>query len=298
MSATTLRLVRTSRSRSSGRATAFVMLSPWFIGFFGFLAGPLIASLLLAFTEYDVFSPPRWVGLQNITAMIHDPEFIHDWKVTLIYGIAGTGYMVVLSVVIALLIFHARKFSGLWRVVFYFPALLAGASQALVMVTVWTRQYGLVDGFLGALHLPQPDWLGSPHWALPAVVLMQYWTIGTPMLLFLGARASVRPELYEAARLDGARSLRQFWHISLPMMSPTLLLATILGLIATLQAFAQIYIVTQGGPQDATEVIGIYTYREAFQEVRMGYGAAMSWSVFLACFAITVILLLASRLPA
>jgi multiple sugar transport system permease protein len=281
--------------RGSRRRTAGLMLTPWLLGFVGFLLGPLIASLVLAFTVYNIFTPPRWIGLGNVREMWSDPAFAHAWKVTLIYGLAGTAYMLVLALATALMIYHARSASGFWRVLYYFPALLGGASEAYVMLAVWTPDYGLTNSALRLFGIHGPGWLASPHWALPAVILMRYWTIGTMMLLFLGARASVSSEYYEAARVDGARPLQRFRYVTLPMMSPIILVNVILGIIGSLQAFSQIFILTRGGPLDATELIGLYIYREAFLNIRMGYGSAVSWSLFLVTLAITLILLLSSR---
>lgn len=271
------------------------MLTPWVIGFVAFMIGPLVASLVLAFTVYDIFTPPRWTGLANFREMFSDPAFIHSWKVTLVYSFLGTGLMLFLALGTALLIFHARRASGFWRVVYYFPALLGGASEAYVMLASWTPDYGLVNAGLRFIGIHGPAWIDSTSWALPAVILMRYWTIGTMMLLFLGARASVSSEYYEAALVDGAKPLQRFRFITLPMMSPIILVNVILGIIGSLQAFSQIFILTRGGPLDATNLIGLYIYNEAFLNVRMGYGSAVSWSLFVITLAITLILLVSSR---
>lgn len=279
----------------SRRRTASIMMMPWVIGFLAFMLGPLVASALLSFTSYNIFTPPRWIGLANIREMLADPAFVHAWKVTLIYGVVGTSYMLVLALGTALLIYHARSASGLWRVVYYFPALLGGASEAYVMLAVWTPDYGLVNASLRLVGVHGPGWLASTQWALPAVILMRYWTIGTLMLLFLGARASVSPEYYEAALVDGARPLQRFRYVTLPMISPIILINVILGIIGSLQAFSQIFILTRGGPLDATNLVGLYIYQEAFLNIRMGYGSAVSWSLFLVTLLITLILLVSSR---
>ena len=271
------------------------MLAPWLLGFLIFTAGPLVASLFLSFTDYDVFDPLHWLGLQNFRIALHDPLFWNSWKVTMVYGMVGTFYGLVVALAAALLLFQARRMSGFWRTLLYFPTLLGGAAEGMIMGGVWDPQAGLVNGVLRLMGLTGPHWLNDPQWALSAVILMRYWTIGTGMLLFLGARAAVDPELYEAAQLDGASAFRQLRHITLPMISPILLLNLILGVVASFQAFAQVYIMTQGGPGNSTDLLGIFIYRQSFQNLRLGYGSAVSWTLFAGMLILTLTILGGSR---
>jgi multiple sugar transport system permease protein len=290
-----LRGSRTRLQRRSNRRAAGIMLAPWALGFLAFVFGPLIVTLLLAFTSYNVFSPPTWIGLMNFRALLHDPNFWQAWRVTLIYGGLATALVLVLALVTALLIFHARRISGFWRVLYYFPCLLAGASEAFIMVAVWDGHDGLVNAALHIIGIQGPAWLESTTWALPAVIITRYWTVGTLMLLFLGARSAVNRDYYEAAEIDGASGLQQFLHITFPMISPIVLLNLILGLVASLQAFTQVYILTAGGPSGSTDLISIYIYDVAFQSLRMGYGSAASWTLFMVAFALSALLFATSR---
>jgi multiple sugar transport system permease protein len=271
------------------------MLSPWLLGFVIFTAAPLIASLVLSFTNYDVYSPVEWVGLENFAKAFQDPFFWNAWKVTVIYGVVGTFYSLTIALAAALLIYHARHLSGLWRTLLFFPTLLAGAAEGLIMGGVWDPQAGLANVLLSMVGIDGPRWLDDPSWALSAVILMRYWTIGTAMLLFLGARAAVDVELYEAAKIDGASPARQLWSITLPMISPILLLNAILGVIASFQAFAQVYIMTKGGPSNATDLLGIFIYRKSFQNLQLGLGSAVSWTLFGFLLILTLTMVLASR---
>jgi len=271
------------------------MLAPWLLGFLIFTAGPLVASLFLSFTDYDVFDPLHWLGLQNFRIALHDPLFWNSWKVTMVYGMVGTFYGLVVALAAALLLYQARRMSGFWRTLLYFPTLLGGAAEGMIMSGVWDPQAGLVNGVLQLMGLTGPHWLNDPQWALSAVILMRYWTIGTGMLLFLGARAAVDPKLYEAAQLDGAGAFRQLRHITLPMISPILLLNLILGVVASFQAFAQVYIMTQGGPGNSTDLLGIFIYRQSFQNLRLGYGSAVSWTLFAGMLILTMTILGGSR---
>lgn len=294
---------RESRPRRAGvdtrkgavRWTAWAMVSPWIIGFICFTIGPLVASVLLAFTNYHVFGRTRWVGLNNFLNAIHDPTFWNAWRVTLIYGGVGTVYTLALALSAALLLYHAKWAVGFWRALYFFPALLAGAAQGMIMVGVWDPQYGLVNGILKLVGIAGPPWLTSGRWALVAVVLMQYWTIGTMMLLFLGARYSVAPELYEVAHIDGASPWKRFRNVTLPMMSPIIVVNLILGLIGAFQAFSQVYIMTGGGPGDATELMGIFIYNQSFENLRLGFGAAVSLILFIVLVTIVALLLVFAR---
>lgn len=286
---------RASPQTASRRRVTVVMLLPWLVGFIAFILGPLLVSLVLSFTSYDVFSPPKWIGLGNFGEMLHDPYFLQSWRLTLIYGAVGTVYMLVLALATALLIYHARWASGFWRVLYYFPSLLGGASEGYIMIAVWTQNYGLVDAALHLVGIRGPGWIDSPQSALPAVILMRYWTVGTMLLLFLGARANVPAEYYEAAVVDGAGSLRLFRYITFPFMSPVVLVNLILGVVATLQAFTEVWILTGGGPENATNLIGIDIYVETFKNSRLGYGSAMSWSLFVVTLLITIVIMGTSR---
>ena len=271
------------------------MLLPWIIGMVVFVVGPLLATLALSFTRYTILQPPEFIGIDNYRRMFGSEPFWDSWRVTLLYAAAGTLFSLIASLGIALAIFHVRIAKGFWRTAFYFPVLLAGTAEALVMGIVWSGDYGLVNGFLGLLGVSGPPWLQSADWALPAFVLMRYWSIGTIMLLLLGARYNVPEELYEAARIDGARGWQLFRRITFPLMSPVFLFVTILGVISSLQAFTQIFILTRGGPQRSTEVIGLHLYFEAFENLQMGYASTVSWSVFLVTMAFVLVLFATSR---
>lgn len=271
------------------------MLLPWAIGYLTFILGPLLFSFGLVFAEYDVFSPPRFVGLDNVVRMVESDRFWNAWRVTMIYAGIGTLYTLILGFGLALLLYHTRRLSGFWRTLFYMPTLLAGTAEALVIGQIWNPSFGLVNVGLGMLGIEGPRWLQAADSALPALILMRYWTIGNVMLLFLGARSNVPEELHEAARIDGAGRWKSFVHVSFPMMSPIILFNLVLGLIASLQAFTQVFILTRGGPQRSTELIGLQIYFQAFEGLKMGLASAMSWSLFGVTLLLTVLLIYSGR---
>lgn len=287
--------LRKRRRRNSDRRAVALMLLPWVVGMAVFVIGPLIATLILSFTRYTILRPPEGVGLANYERMLGNDAFWSSWAVTIKYAAGGTIVTLVLALIVALGIFHIRRGKGFWRTAIYFPVLLAGTAEALVMGTVWSANYGLVNRFLALFGVAGPPWLQSADWALPAFMLMRYWSIGTVMLLLLGARYAVPAELYEAAQIDGGRGWRLFRHVTFPMMSPVFLFVTILGVISSLQAFTQIFIMTRGGPQRSTEVVGIHIYFEAFENLRMGYASAISWSLFVVTMAFVLVLFATSK---
>jgi len=281
------------RRRSDARA-AWLFLLPFIIGFVTFLLLPLIASFVLIFFRYDGLSAPQFVAFRNVTLMLTSPQFWDAWRITAIYGGIGLVYTVTVALGIALALFHARHFKGFWRVLFFLPAVIAGSGEALMLKQVW-GQFGFVNSLLSIFGVTGPSWFNDSNAALPALIVARYWTIGATILFFLGARSGVNQELYEAAAVDGATPWRSFRSITLPMMTPMILFNLVLGAIFALQAFAQIYILTRGGPARATEVIGMLIYDEAFGRLHIGYAAALSWTLLLVTLVVTAMLLLSGR---
>lgn len=254
----------------------------------------MVASATLSFTSYDVFTPPEFVGFENYERLLSSPDFWHSWRVTIIYAVASIIYTVFLAFAFAMLLFHARRARGFWRTLYYLPALLAGAAEALILSATWNRA-GLVNAALQSIGIEGPGWIDAPDTALLALILARYWTIGNTMLLFLGGRASVPKELYEVAAVDGVPAWRAFRHVTLPLMTPILLFNLVIGIVFALQSFTQIFILTRGGPFEATNVIGLEIYFSAFRDLRMGEASALSWTLFLATFVSVIALFLSSK---
>ena len=178
----------------------------------------------------------------------------------------------------------------MWRVLFYLPALIGGAGEALMLTLVWDR-HGLVNWLLSTVGIDEQAWFQNPTYAMPALILSRYWTIGNIILLFLAARASVPKDLYEVADIDGASAWRSFRAITLPLMTPIILFNLVLGIITSLQVFTQVMILTEGGPAGATRLVGIYIYELAFVNQRFGYAAAVSWSLFVVALLVSLLLI-------
>jgi multiple sugar transport system permease protein len=285
---------QTRRFRAGARHLGpWVYLSPFVIGVTVFTLVPVLASLGLSFTKYNVFSPPTYIGLQNFAEMLGSSQFWASWRLTIVYALTTVGFTLTLGLTLALTLHRARRASGFWKVLYYLPSVLGGAGEALMLLLVWDKN-GLVNSILSAVGVSGPAYLQSADWALAALVLSRYWTIGNIVLLFLAARASVPRDLYEVAEMDGAGSWATFRAITFPLMTPIILFNLVLGIITSLQVFTQIFIMTQGGPVGATRLIGIHIYDLAFQNQRFGYASAVSWSLFGVAVLVSLLLIKSS----
>ncbi len=272
------------------RGLAFI--SPWLAGFLLFTLYPIVASLYYSFCEYRVLSPPRWVGLRNYVELFTDRDYF-------LPSLANTAFMflelplaIVISVGIALLLNQRVRGMGLFRTLYYLPSVVPAVASAVLWLWLLNPQYGLLNKTLGFLHLPTSEWLQNPAWAKPAFIVMDLWTVGGGVVIYLAALQGVPAHLYEAADIDGASSWRKTWHITLPAISPVIFFNLILSVIGTFQYFTQTFLMTgspPGGPANSTLFYALYLFQNAFAYFRMGYAAAMAWVLFLITLAATLI---------
>jgi multiple sugar transport system permease protein len=268
----------------------YLSISPWLIGFLAFTLVPMAISLYLGFTRWDLFGSPQWAGMDNYRRMVGDPLFRQALRVTTIYTLAYVPSEMIGGMALALLVNQKVRGVGVFRTVFYLPSVLAGVAYVVLWMWIFNPQAGLLNTLLGYIGIQGPRWLIDPQWALPALLLMTFWGWGRAMVIFLAGLQGVPPDLYEAAAIDGAGDWSKFWHVTLPMLTPTILFALILSVISTFQTFTSAFIATAGGPLDATLFYVLYLYRQAFQFFRMGYAAALAWILFLIVLVLTVIL--------
>lgn len=299
---------RTKRGWSLQRREAFwfyVFISPWIIGFLVFQAGPILAAAYFSFTDLtdlDVSQLPNWIGFDEYHRLFSSLAFLQfrdSVRATAIYVGISVPARVIFALLIAQLLNQRMPFLRVLRTIYYMPTVVAGVAAALLWVTLLQQDNGIVNEALGAVHLPQPDWLGSGTTAMGAMIAYSAWYLGTAMVVFLAALQGVPTELYEAASLDGAGPIRRFWHVSLPMISPVVLFVTVISLIAALQEFVAPAVLTgQGGPADATLLVGLYLYQVAIEYTFPRHGAAasaISMLLFLAALVLTLIIFLVSR---
>jgi multiple sugar transport system permease protein len=293
----------TTRLRPRGSALSrreavmgYLFISPWLFGFIVFLIGPILASLYLSFTEYKPGQAPMWLGLNNFARMFGDDLFYHSLQVTTIYTVFSVPLGLMTALGLAVLLNQGVRGLRFFRTAFYLPSLISGVAVAIVFAWFFNTNFGVINFFLSLFGIHGPNWLGDPDWTLPAFVLMSLWSVGGTIVIFIAALQGVPLELYEAAELDGATSWRRFLNITLPLISPVILFALITGVIATFQTFAVSYIMTGGGPANASLFYLLYLYRNAFNWFEMGYASALAWFLFLIIFVCTLILLRSSEL--
>lgn len=270
----------------------YLFMSPWIAGFLLLTAGPMVASLYFAFTDYNLFATPKWIGFDNFTRMFDDPRWRKSVEVTAKYVVIGTPLKLLLALGVALLLAQSRRGQAFYRAAFYAPSLI-GASVSVGFV--WRAMFSddaVVDRGLSLFGVHVGGWVGNPDWILYCLVALTVWQFGAPMVIFLAGLKQVPRELYEAAQMDGAGRLRQFWHITLPMMSPVLFFNVLLETIHSFQIFGSAYVVsnTQCGPADATLVYTCYLYQKGFKESQMGFASAMAWMLLLAVALVTAVL--------
>ncbi|HEX4840916.1 MAG TPA: sugar ABC transporter permease [bacterium] len=266
----------------------FLLILPWVIGFLAFTAGPMLISLFLSLTRWDVLTPPIFVGLSNFQRLAQDPLFWKSLYNTMIYTILNVPLSLAGSLSLALILNRRVRGVSIFRTLFYLPELTPLVATSLIWAWVLNTHFGILNYLLSRLDLPPVPWLESTTWALPSIVLMSLWTVGgSRMLIFLAGLQGVPEELNEAAALDGASSWARLWHVILPMLSPVIFFNLVLGVILSFQVFTPAYIVTNGGPADSTLVYGLYLYRNAFQYFQMGYASSMAWMMLLLLLAFT-----------
>ena len=281
------------RPKRESQGPAWVFLSPWVLGAIVLTLLPMAVSLYLSFTDYDLFNPPRWVGLRNYVQMFtEDPRYWRSVTTTLTYVVIAVPLQLALALGVALALKSMKRGKGFYRSAFYAPSLL-GASMSIALV--WRAIFndgGTVDNLLGT-----GGWVNKPGWALLAVALLTVWQFGAPMVIFLAGLQQIPAELYEAAAVDGAARWRQFLSVTVPMLSPVLFFNLVLQTIQAFQVFTPAFAVSagKGGPADSTLVYTMYLYDRGFVASHMGYASAMAWVLLLVIGVVTAVLFRTSR---
>ncbi len=276
----------------------YVFLLPWLIGLVVFFLGPILMSFALSFTEYDIISPPRFIGFDNYQkAFFNDPLFWPSIWRTFVYSAVVVPLGLLGGLGLALLLNRGVRGTNIFRATFYVPTLTPAV--ALVMLWGWLFQpeVGPINLALKAIGITGPAWLASKDWALPSVMIINLWASigGNAMLIFLAGLQGVPQELYEAASLDGAGGWARFRHITLPMISPSFFFNLVLGVIGSLKVFTTAFVATQGGPAYATWFFALHIYQNAFQFFKMGYGSALAWVFVVVLLVFTYFQLVLSR---
>lgn len=287
-----------SRRGSLARREAlafYLFASPWIVGLVIWTAGPMIASLVLSLARYDVITPPQFVGLDNYVKMLTNDALVwQSLKVTAYYAVGSVPLGLVSALLLALLMNQRVRGIAAFRTIYYMPAVISGVPVALLWMWIFNPDFGIINNVLGAFGIQGPKWLFSEQWVIPAFILMSLWTIGAPMIIYLAGLQGIPQHLYEAAEIDGAGPWAKFANVTIPMISPIIFFNAIMGVIGSFQIFTPAYVMTQGGPDNASLFIGLYLYNNAFQFFQMGYASALAWLVFLIILALTLLVIRSS----
>jgi len=271
----------------------YLFISPWIIGFLAFMAYPMILSLYYSLTNYNLFSPPVWIGLQNYIEIIkNDPKFLNSLKVTLMYVAASIPLRLVFALVLALLFYKASKMIDFYRAVYYIPSILGGSVAIAVIWRELFGYYGALNNILMASGLMEQrfSWIGNPNTALLTLIALAVWQFGSPMIIFLAGLKAIPVSLYESASIDGAGWWHKFYRITLPMLTPVIFFNLIMQIIRLFLIFTRAYIITGGGPMSKTEVYALYLFREGIRYHRFGYASALGWILLIVIAIITFII--------
>lgn len=270
--------------RAQDNRWGYVMTLPWILGFALFVFGPMLAALLLSFTDWGLFNTPRWVGADNYAQIVtRDPDFATSFAVTVAYVAAALLVQVVGALAAAVLLDRRLYARGVFRTIFYLPVLLSGVAMSFLWAWMYNAEYGLINSVLGLVGIRGPNWLFSDFWAWAALVLMNCVYVGGNMLIYLAALQGVPQHLYDAAAIDGAGPWRTFRHVTLPQITPAILFTLVIGTIYGFQVFTEPFVMTSGVP-DTTNFLVVYLYNVAFGDQEMGYACALAVILFVVIF--------------
>ena len=289
---------RTLRRKRAAGIAGYLFLLPWFLGLFGLVLGPMIASAYLSFTEYDLFTDAQWVGLSNYTEIFtEDEKFRQSTGVTLTYVLVSVPLRLVFALGLAILMNRAMRGMAFYRSVLYLPSLLGGSVGIAVLWRQLFGRDGAVNQLLASVGIDGPNWIADPDYSLMTIIVLGVWQFGSPMIIFLAGLRNIPAELTEAAFVDGAGVLRRFFSITLPLLTPIVFFNVVMQTIVAFQAFTPSFIISNGtgGPVGSTLFYTLYLYQRAFTQFEMGYASALAWILVAIIAAFTAIAFLSSR---
>jgi multiple sugar transport system permease protein len=287
-----------SSSRRKEALAGYLFISPWLIGFIVFFFGPIIASLIISFTSWNIVGAPEWVGLANYQAIFtSDDRFLKAIQVTLTYSIFYLPLEVMCGIGLAVLMNQKLRGIGIFRTLFYMPYVVPQVAAALVWVWMLNARYGVVNTVLGWVGITGPNWMGNPDFVMPSFIIIALWGVGGSAVIYLAGLQNIPETFYEAATVDGANGFQKFWRITLPLLSPTIFFQVVLGLIGVFQTFTPAFIASRGtgGPLQSGLFYMLYLYNRGFVNLRMGYASALAWILTVFILIVTVMVLRSSR---
>lgn len=275
----------------------YIMISPWIVGFLSFTLGPMIYSIYLSLSKWDLFQPPQYIGLKNYIKLFTMDDIF--WKAlynTFYYAIISVPLHLIIATGIAYMLNKKMKGMRIYRTAFYLPSLVPVVASSMLFAWIFAPDTGILNQFLAFFGIDGPAWLLDAAWVKFSLVIMSLWGVGGGIVLLLAGMRGVPDELYEASEIDGAGKRQQFFRITLPMLTPVLFFNLIMGIIGGLQTFAQVYIMTSGGPNNASLMVVPYLYDHAFNFYNMGYGSALAWALFAIIMILTLLVFRSSSM--
>ncbi len=283
------RLQATTRLQRREFLNGLLFVSPFLLGLVLLWLGPMLYSLFLVTQKWNLITPPQYVGLRNVMRLFTDPLVVKALINTAYFTFIGVPLQLLVAFGLALLLNQAIAGRAVYRTIFYLPSITPAVASAVVWMQILSQEHGLLNQALGALGIPPVSWLFNPVATKPAFILMSLWAVGPLMIIFLAGLQGVPKELMEAAQIDGASLWSRFWKITIPLISPVLFFNLVVSIIGSFQIFVASFIMTGGGPQNATLFVVLYIYRNAFEYFNMGFAAALSWLLFWIIMVFTVI---------
>ena len=266
------------RLRTREAIIGWLFITPAVLGLLLFNLGPVIASLYLSLTKYDIISPPVWTALSNYERLFTDDKlFVKSLGVTAYYSALAIPLSLIVAYLVALLMNQGIRGISVYRTIWYLPSLVPATANAILWTWLLNRDFGPLNYFLRLAGLPGPDWFGDPNWTVPALVTIHLWGVGNAMLIFLAGLQSIPDELYEAARIDGASFWQQFRHVTIPMLQPVMIVNVTISVMGAFNVFDIPFIMTGGGPANSTNVMALHIYIRGFKFYRFGFSAALSY---------------------
>jgi multiple sugar transport system permease protein len=281
-------LYRSPRFRQKERWFYF-LISPWILGFFLFFAGPITAAFLISFTDWNAPQVINFVGLKNFEYLIKDALFAKTLNNTIKYALGSVPIGIILGLILAVALTPKRKGVIFFRTIFFLPVVISGVATTLLWGMIFNPRYGLLNAILSLIGIRGPAWLSDEKWAMPAIILMSIWGVGVNMLIHLAALQNIPPELQDAAALDGAGAWHRFQYITLPLITPVTFYLIVVNIIAAFQVFTPTYLLTRGGPNNATLTMPLYIYLNAFAWNKLGYATTLSLFLFLMVLLLTIL---------
>lgn len=289
------KVLRNRKAKKEERAF-YAFISPWLVGFVCLTLGPMLFSLYAAFTSWDAVSPPVFTGLKNfIDIFQNDDKFWVAIFNTLYFAVVSVPLNLVVALLLACALNKDYRGKVIFRSLFYLPSVVASVAVYYTWMKLYNPQIGFINHMLHLIGIDGPEWLTDPQWAMPSIIIMTVTFCGSSMLIILAGIQDIPEDLYDAANIDGASAIQKFFKITLPLLSPIIFYNLIMGIIGALQVFAQPLVMTNGGPLNATYVINLHLYNNAFVYYKMGYASGLAWLLFLITFALSAIVMGTSK---